>query len=348
MVYIITVERIIKVTSDAINLERARLMSLARKLEKSACRDYSISTNIFSDLLIAPNLPNSILGYFHEKYRIIVLSEDLLEFDESSRDNILKHELSHALEYALDGATGHGNRFKAFTAYFGTDKDFEKAKVEKAALDKNKVKTKVEKLLALSSSPFENEALQALLKAQKMMIENHIETQNKEEKLFFVELYESGRTPHYISSILDFISFATGVFIVRSTKSGKSVSTCYGSLDEVEFSIYLFDYILSESDNEVKKSKKKGINITKNSFIMGAMPEMKKKLKTLSENTENALAIIRDENRILSKKLVFTNTRLRTQKHSASIQDYNSFKIGKNFGESLPLPQKIDRKKLNG
>ena len=75
---------------------------------------------------------------------------------------------------------------------------------------------------------------------------------------------------------------------------------------------------------------------------------MKKKLKTLSENTENALAIIRDENRILSKKLVFTNTRLRTQKHSASIQDYNSFKIGKNFGESLPLPQKIDRKKLNG
>ena len=180
------------------------------------------------------------------------------------------------------------------------------------------------------------------------MIENHIETQNKEEKLFFVELYESGRTPHYISSILDFISFATGVFIVRSTKSGKSVSTCYGSLDEVEFSIYLFDYILSESDNEVKKSKKKGINITKNSFIMGAMPEMKKKLKTLSENTENALSIIRDENRILSKKLVFTNTRLRTQKHSASIQDYNSFKIGKNFGESLPLPQKIDRKKLNG
>ena len=322
MVYIITVERIIKVTSDAINKERNRLIALAKSLEKSALKDFSINTSLFLDLLIAPHLPSSILGYFHEKYRIIVLSEDLMDLDISARDNILKHELAHALEFALSGTTtGHSKQFKSLTAYFGTDKEFEKAKIEKTIIEKSKMKSKVEKLLALSTSPFENEAMQALSKAQMLMIENHIDMKDKEteEKLFFAELYESGKTPHYISSILDFISYATGVFIVRSTKNGKSVSTCYGSLEEVEFSIYLFDYIISEADNEVKKAKKKGISITKNSFIMGAIPVMKKKLSTFSANTEHALSLIRDENRILSKKLVFTNTRLRTKKQSASI-----------------------------
>ena len=221
MVYIITVERIIKVTSDAINKERNRLIALAKSLEKSALKDFSINTSLFLDLLIAPHLPSSILGYFHEKYRIIVLSEDLIDLDISARDNILKHELAHALEFALSGTTtGHSKQFKSLTAYFGTDKEFEKAKIEKTIIEKSKMKSKVEKLLALSTSPFENEAMQALSKAQMLMIENHIDMKDKEteEKLFFA------MTLHNIPE-----GMAVGV-VFAGVINGNSMLTLSGAL----------------------------------------------------------------------------------------------------------------------
>lgn len=349
MVYIRNVERLIRVTSDALNDERNRAIAMARTHEAAAHELYSFHSPIFSDILIAPDLKGKALGLFSIEDKLIILNEKIMNLDEAVRDNIIKHELSHALEYALTGiSTGHTPLFRAICKGLGIDEGFEKAKIVISLKERDKKARKIEKLLALSTSPFENEAMEALEKAQKLMLENRIESHanTKEEKIYYSSIYSSGRTPFYITSILNFVSESTGAFIVRSSKGGKIHSTCYGSLEEVELSIYLFDYICSALEQEVRKSRTAGIGITRDSFILGAIPEMRKHLYSADNANKEAIVKVRDENAKLCKRLVFTDTKLRTKKYSVHMNDAKSYDNGKKFGKSLAIPRKIDIKKL--
>lgn len=341
-------ERIIRVTSDSINEERSRALAFLIELVQSAKKEFSFSSPVFKDIVIAPELNDHALGFFNDKYLLIVINESVMELDLATRNNILIHELAHALDYAITGTlSGHSPFFRHICQYLEIDEGFDKSKLKQSLIAMHKKHERIEKLIALSSSPFENEAMQALKKARDLMLSNTCTTSvANEEKLYFAPIYSSGRTPHYITCILSFVSEATGVFIVRSKHDDQNCSTCYGKFEQVEFALYLFDFILASSDSEVKKNRKNGIKITKDSFIIGALPEMRKQLSNTSADTVHALMKIKNENMLLSKKLVFTKAKLRTKKYTSSVNDGKSFDIGKKFGAKIDIPKKIDIKIL--
>ena len=346
LVYISVVERIIRVTSDLISSERVRLLSIAHSAEKKALCEYRLKGKLFEDIIIAPS-KDGVLGLFSADDRIIIINESVMALAEKDRDNILLHELAHALDKAINGScSGHSPQFRSYALFLGIEQGFEKARIKTALAQKEKNESRIAKLLQLSSSPFENEAIEALKKAQKLMAENHSDGSRCEKKLYYVPLYESGRTPYYISRILSFISDITGVFIVRSSSEGKVVSTGYGKLEEVELAIYLFDSLSSQLDKEARKARREGRTFTKDSFIIGAIPEMEKKISENQEGTKSALMVIRDENIRLSKELVFRKTSLRTVRHSAHILDKNCMKSGSEFGKAVDLPIEIRQRLL--
>ena len=345
------VERIIKVTSDFISVEGLRLLDEARKLESRAIGDYGLHRRLFDTLVIAPKLTEHKLGFFVPKDNLIVLSEDILDLPKKTQSNILKHELSHALENALTGTTtGHSQFFRALTSYFEIDSGFEKAAINRELLEKDKTREKIRKLMAMTTSPFENESITALKKAQKIMVEKHVELreEHKEaERLYFSELYESARTPRHITSILCFVSLMTGVCIIRKDgKSGKC-SVSYGSLEQVEFSIYLFDYVISSLDRAMKDARKKGLKITKNSFIVGALSEMKMKVFDSEAVTSKELITICSENKKLAKRLVYQNSSLRTRRYKTYVKDGSSYQAGKEYGKRIVLPKEVGKRALN-
>ena len=90
------------------------------------------------------------------------------------------HELAHALDYALHGfLSGHSPSFRECCRMLGLDPGFEKSRVRLSAAERNGRKDRIRKLLALSSSPFENEASEAIRKAKALMAKEGIDCSGK-------------------------------------------------------------------------------------------------------------------------------------------------------------------------
>ena len=132
------------------------------------------------------------------------------------------------------------------------------------------------------------------------------------------------------------------IFLTR-TESITSKMVKFFTNDKYTHSAIAFD---KELFYLYSSGRKNGIKITKDSFIIGALPEMRKQLSNTSADTVHALMKIKNENMLLSKKLVFTKARLRTKKYTSSVNDGKSFDIGKKFGAKIDIPKKIDIKIL--
>lgn len=338
--------RNIKVTSDRENEIKAFLNKIGREKEKNAIIDYGLCEKLYEELFFAPISQNNTLASFYPDGKYIVLNEVLLDYDISRTDveNIFLHELAHALDFAINKkTTGHSIYFREYCSYLGVDKGFEKSRVKANLEGRRKSQDRIKKLMALTASPFENEAMIALSKAQKLMIDTKVEKKD-EEKLYIAELYENGRISLYISKIASFISRITGVFIVKCKNDKLFVLTAYGGFDEVEFSIYLFDYLIQSFEKEIRKLRKKGEHISKDAFIAGAIPELEAKISSKNENA-NALIAIQDENKNKAQRLIFHNG-LRTVKYSSRQISRDNYHKGALFAKQLDIPKGINQKKI--
>ena len=340
-------ERTITVRSLRLDKAEEKLRILGRAKESELIRGGIISSQLFSDVCIAPSLEENKLGYFSPSDRLIVISEDVInDSSEETIRNIFLHELAHALDYKLSGRiTGHSASFRQCCSIVGVEAGFEKSKVRKGLISSNEKKDRIKKLLALSSSPFANEAAEAIKKAKTLMARDGIELENdSEEKIYMVPLHEGKRFPFSIRALLSYISNTTGVYIVISQDGDNKRAIAYGNLEETEASIYLYDYIISASDREIRKLRNNGEKISKDSFLRGALRKLSE--KTVDACADNALVLVRDENRKLTKKIVFSDTKLRTSTVRSHGGDSASFTKGMGFGSKLRVPSSIGRKEL--
>ena len=348
MVYINGMNRTIRVTSDNENKIRENLLQIGKEKESEVKAKFHLPCQLFSEVFFA-TLSNEKLGTFFKDGKYIVLNESLINsnIDKKAIENIFLHEVAHALDYAINNElSGHSAKFRDYCDMLGVEKGFDKAQIKKKLIDQEKNEQRITKLMALSTSPFENEAMIALSKAQKLMLEmKDVQKEEDEEKIYISDLYEGKKIALYVSKICSFVSKATGVFIVKCKQDDSSVIRCYGNLPEVEFALYLFDYILDSINKEVKKLRKEGFSITKDGFVVGAIPEMENKLWSLDSNTRALIVATEKENAEKANRLVFKN-KLRTIKYGSRNLSKQSYDLGSSFAKKLEIPKKINQRKI--
>ena len=330
-------DRTIKVIGEKEEKVRAELAFVEKETAEKAFMYYGITRPLYNGLFFAHMDNEAKLGLFESSSEIIILSESLLDYPFSVVRNIFIHECAHAVDYYCNtDMTGHSPFFREVCDNLGIDKGFEKARIKTDVTLKAKAREKLDKLLALSSSSFENEALVALEKARELIKKASLEDKesDEEEKIYFVSVCEKGRIPTYIVYISIIVSENTGVFFVKDHKGESVALTAYGSLEQCESALYLFDYLMSALDEEVERLRRSGKKISKDSFMVGAYDAIQKKT---SGGKDTALVkSIKLETEEKAKRIAFKDTRLRKGHTNVSV-DKNSFDSGSSFGRDLDL-----------
>lgn len=289
------------------------------------------------------------LGQFVWEGEYILLSEKLLDANVSDRDieNVFLHEMAHALDHSINGFTsGHSPLFREYCSILGVDKDFSKSKVKLSIDKKERYSAKLEKIIAMQSSPFENEAMIAIAKAQQLMLDEKLLDNSNNEKIYMIDLVEGIRLSFATTRIAYFVGDITGVYVINISNGKSKIIRAYGSLDEVEFAIYLYKYMTSAIDREIKKLRKKNLSINKNIFTFGMLDELGKKLNTISSDNSNQLMVIKEENKEKAIKLSL-KAKVTTSKRKTNTQySAESMKRGCEFGKTLKVPQKIEKKEI--
>lgn len=231
------------------------LMSLGIDAKKK------LKVNIFSGnpMIFFSNIESDKLGFYDRTQNLIVLSTELLGKDVTEiRNNVYLHELAHWADTILNGNSAHDATFKAICTDLGVDPDYSRATVKDYFEKKAKMRSKVEKLIALSSSDFEGEADSAIAKAQTLMEKYNIKytESDSEDEVFGVDIYSASRMDVWRVLLIGVISDITGAFhLTRHTGSGKTLSF-YGSAEQVESSLYLWEQLVYNVEEEYKKIRK--------------------------------------------------------------------------------------------
>lgn len=331
-------DRNIKVIGEREERIRTLLHPIEKETKEKAFKYYGIIKPLYNGLFFAHMEKEEKLGAFVPSNEIIILSEELLYYPLSIIKNIYLHECAHAIDYIFNPSmTGHSSYFRDICDKLGVEKGFEKAKIKEDITLKAKKREKLDKLMALTSSSFENEALVAMQKAQELIEKAKLEddtTIDKEEKIYMVDLYEKKRIATYITYISAIVEDSTGTFNVKDHTGESVILKAHGSLEQCESALYLFDYLLSALDNEVVRLRKSGKKISKDSFMVGVYDAIRKKSEK-SSATE-LVRSIKEENKHKAKKLVFKDSRL-TSEASRFTLDSGSFSSGSSFGRNLDL-----------
>ena len=340
-------ERTITVRSCIIDGISRKLTALGREKEEDIRRMGIASTPLFRGICIAPALEDGRLGYFSTADMSIIISESVAEeCSEETVQNIFLHELAHALDYSINGRlSGHSAGFRECCRILGVDPGFEKSRVRTGLEERKEKKDRIRKLLALSSSPFENESAEAIRKAKMLMAKDGITlTDDKEERIYMVPLYTAKRYPFSIRQLLSYISNTTGVYIVISEGREGKTAFAYGTLEETEASIYLYDYLIGAAECEIKRIRAENGKVSKDSFLRGAIAVLSE--RTADEGIDNALIAIQSENMRLTKKIVFPETRIRLTTMRSHGGDAESYSKGRGFGSRLTVPSGIERRRI--
>ena len=301
-----------------------------------------IGDSIFSHIIIAEDPNPSRLGYFISGEKVIVLSEELVEnSDYTTVLNVFLHELAHALDHHMYASGGHGRTFRACCALLSIDPEFSKSRVNAKVSREKGRREKIRKLMALSSSPFENEASEAVKKAQALMLECRSQESGK-KKIYTASIYEGKKIPSWINALSSYLSSVTGVFAIKVGHRDATSVELYGSVEEVELAVYIATYIMEAADREIAAERRKGEKIGVPAFMYAAITSLGS--RTASGDVENKLIPVSLENRELAVSIVFKDKVIRRKRTQVCFRESGSFHKGESFGSSLDIPRKNPEK----
>ena len=167
--------------------------------------------------------------------------------------------------------------------------------------NEEKILDKIKKLLSLATSPNENEAKMALMKAQELMIKHNIENidpnnvkeYEKAKNVIYKDIIQKGRILWYESSLATVIAknFKVTSFLAGSGERRRMI---FMGLEE---DVYIADYVYNYAFNIMKKIAKKN-NYTvsiKNTFYNGFINGLADEFKDQIDRNNWGLMIIKDE-----------------------------------------------------
>jgi len=250
----------------------------------------------------------SMLGYFDPHFYELGFHECLLHTSKKQLHHVIRHELAHYITFIEHGAAiqPHGSEFKAFCASMGWKEEIYKAtfclegEQNAPAAEESSILRKVQKLMALTNSSNKNEAEQAMIKSQQLLLKYNLESKYTEddEKVFLKRIMKQKREDAKMRSIAKILEtfFVNTVF----NKTGAfTYLEILGSSVNVEIATYVADVLECEMDRLWKQAQKqaplKG-RIAKNSFFLGLAKGYCNKIQALkreyqSEMTQALLVI---------------------------------------------------------
>lgn len=297
-----------------------------------------LGTKELPKIIFADLSDTSKLGYYDSKQNLIVIDERIAKGCECELEAVFLHELSHFKNWSENSLLDHGPEFRRCCTLLGVPEGFDKAKIKRSEERRKAVSDKVEKLIALSSSPFEAEAISALKKAQQLMLEYNIAPKEEENKLYAVSVMKKNRFFYHEKLLMQTVQMLSGTMsVIEKKRNGKNEAVFYGNLEQVEFSMYLWEYLMEEMEKCVKEEKKKRTGFDKGSFCDGLANGLLSRIReNTSKEVEKALTSTVEGTRIIYNHLM--NTRLHYRRFSYGIKDLGSYNSGKNAAGSITIP----------
>lgn len=304
----------------------------------------------------------SMLGYFDPNFFELGFHECLMRSSLTQLHAIIRHELAHYMTFMSYGSEvqAHGIEFKTFCHRLGWSEEVFKATtcLDDGAMasfsEESAVLRKVQKLMALSTSSNKNEAEQAMIKSQQLLLKHHIDSKyaggEDEDQVFLKRILKQKKENakmRAIALILETFFVST----VYSRGGGFIYLEIVGDAVNIEIADYVAGFLDMEFDKLWEQAKQqvaglKGM-VAKNSFFLGIAKGYCNKINALKRDyhsdVSNAVLVI-------EKKLVDAKTmvypRLRSTTSSGRYCSASSA-LGEQVGRQLNINPGLSKSTKN-
>lgn len=308
------------------------------------------------------------LGYFNaDSYQIGLHKKLMYLAKDEVIDNILRHELAHFYTFLLygkqfSGLLPHGPEFKGVCrqfhwaenvslAYSNLEEDNLKAQTDP---DFERVKERIQKLLALSSSDNPHEAENATIKANKLLVEYNLkdtDLQNteSEEEAVVMTVAQAKKLNSSLNAFYDILSRFYVQPVFNRNTSGVKLDVV-GSRLNVEMAKDLCDYLEKEFEKLWQRTRRENPNLkglrAKNSYIKGVSRGFCAKLdyeKGQMKATSAGKDLVLLEKRLI-RQIDMAFPRLSRQASSSAALNQDAMTLGHNDGQNLDWKKRINSK----
>lgn len=302
----------------------------------------------------------TMLGYFDPHFYELGFHECLMHSSREQLHNIIRHELAHYMTFINYGETfqPHPPEFKAFCQRMGWGEEVYKATIcleggGNAVREESSVFRKVQKLMSLASSSNSNEAEQAMIKSQQLLLKHNIESTymggEDSEKLFLKRIMKQKKENAKMRSIA-WILETFFVSIVYKRVEGFIYLEIMGNAVNLEIAEYVAGFLHGEMDklwNQAQKYTSLRGTIAKNSFFLGLAKGYCDKIQALKRayqsDVANALMVI-EKQLIDAKALVYPRL---TKGKSSGNHCHESSALGELMGRQLSINPAVSRSSKN-
>lgn len=296
----------------------------------------------------------SMLGYFDPDFYELGFHQCLMHSSKEQLCNIIRHELAHYLTfiyYESYSIQPHGAEFRAFCQSQGWGEEVYSATFcldgghNPIDREESNVLRKIRKLMALTNSSNKNEAEQAMIKSQQLLMKHNIELESisssdDEEKIVMKRVMKQKKEDAKMRAIAQILKtfFVNTVF---SRGGGYTYLEISGSLVNLEIAEYVADFLQRELDKLWDEAKRKFIGlkgmVAKNSFLHGIAKGYCDKIKFLerehTKDVANALMVI--EKKLIDAKAMVYKRLSHSKSHGYYCQE--SSNLGESVGRRLTI-----------
>jgi len=331
---------------DVLSKEIGLKVGRSRFSDRRGKASYPIQVVIYNN--------KSMLGYFDPNFYELGFHECLMHSNKRQLHAVIRHELAHYLTYIEHGPTiqSHGREFKIFCQTAGWNEEVSKATfcldTEQSVpeIEDSGILRKIQKLMALTNSSNKNEAEQAMIKSQQLLLKYNVEsTYVDEEKVFLKRIMQQKKEDAKMRAIAKIVE----TFFVSTVFSRAGLFTyleILGSRMNIEIASYVADVLNDEMDKLWKQAKQqarlKGA-IAKNSFFLGLAKGYCNKIHALkrdySADINQALIVI--ENKLMDAKSMAYPHLSSTRSTARFCSKSSAF--GEYMGKQLTINPAIDK-----
>lgn len=332
-----------KILSEEICVQVSR----DRFLDRSRRTSYPIKIVIYNH--------RSMLGYFDPCFYELGFHECLMQTSKEQLHNIIRHELAHYFNFIEFGVSipAHGSVFKTFCEAMKWPNEVSQATTclensgSISSIEESGILRKIQKLMALASSSNENEAEQAMIKSQELLLKHNMDSKylsnEDDEKMVLKRIMKQKRENAKMRSIAIILE----TFFV-STVYRRASEFIYLEIMGTSVNVEIAEYVAGFLENELEKlwrhaqkiAHLKG-TIAKNSFFLGLAKGYCTKINVLKKSygTETANALM-----VIEKKLNHTKSMVYSRLSSSSRGGYHcssSSAFGELMGKQLNINSAI-------
>lgn len=292
-----------------------------------------------------------MLGYFDSNFYELGFHESLIQSSKQQLHNIIRHELAHYLTFIAHGDTiqPHGPEFRTFCQKLGWGEEVYRATAcledGPPLIEESTVLRKVQKLMALATSSNKNEAEQAMIKSQALLLKHNLEYREAEEKVFLKRIMKQKRENAKMRSIGKILE-TFFVSIVFSRGKEFTYLEILGDAINVEIAEYVASVLERELENLWNQAQRqanlKG-TIAKNSFFLGLAKGYCNKIQALKReyNREVTSALMVIEQKLIDARAMAYSHLSSTRRHGTHCQESSA--LGEQMGGQLNINPGLSR-----